>query len=63
MFIIDISTFVLTVISTAVVRKGIATKEMEKEKNVTFLESMKEGWRAITDRKGIFILIMISFIN
>lgn len=60
LFIIDISTFVLTVISTAVVRKGIATKEMEKEKNVTFLESMKEGWRAITDRKGIFILIMIS---
>lgn len=60
LFIIDISTFVLTVISTAVVRKGIATKEMEKEKNVSFLESMKEGWRAITDRKGIFILIMIS---
>ena len=58
LFVIDISTFILTVISTAVVRKGIEAKEAENK--TSFGESLKQGWRAITDRRGVFILIMIS---
>ena len=58
LFIVDISTFILTVISTAVVRKGIEAKEAENK--TSFGESLKQGWRAITDRRGVFILIMIS---
>ena len=39
LFVIDISTFILTVISTAVVRKGIATKETENQSGFFFKRS------------------------
>ena len=58
LFVIDISTFILTVISTAVVRKGIATKETENQSG--FFQSLTEGWRAIADRRGVFLLILVS---
>ena len=58
LFVIDISTFILTVISTAVVRKGIATKETENQSG--FFKSLTEGWRAIADRRGVFLLILVS---
>ena len=58
LLIIDICTFVITVISTAVVKKGIEAKQSEKE--ISFLESMKEGWKAVHSRDGIFLLIMVS---
>lgn len=58
LLIIDISTFVLTVISTAVVKKGIETKEAEDEKS--FIESLKEGWDVVHSRKGVFLLILVS---
>ena len=57
-FVIDISTFILTVISTAVVRKGIATKETENQSG--FFQSLTEGWRAIADRRGVLLLILVS---
>ena len=55
---IDILTFVLTVICTAIVRRGIEQKKAENSDS--FIKSFKEGWKAITVKKGIFILIMIS---
>ena len=58
LFVIDISTFILTVISTAVVRKGIATKETENQSG--FFQSLTEGWRAIADRGGVLLLILVS---
>ena len=58
LFGIDISTFILTVISTAVVRKGIATKETENQSG--FFQSLTEGWRAIADRRGVLLLILVS---
>ena len=58
LFVIDISTFILTVISTAVVRKGIATKETENQ--FGFFQSLTEGWRAIADRRGVLLLILVS---
>lgn len=58
LLVIDICTFVLTVISTAVVKHGIHTKKEEVTKS--FMESLKEGWDAVHSRPGIFLLIMVS---
>ena len=58
LLIIDICTFFLTVISTAVVRKGIVTKKAEIKES--FFESMKEGWNVIRSREGLLLLILIT---
>ncbi|MDO4966066.1 MAG: MFS transporter [Lachnospiraceae bacterium] len=60
LLIIDISTFILTVISTGVVRKGLETKIIEDKDN--FLTSFKEGFKAVYERKGVFYLIIVSSI-
>ena len=58
LLILDISTFAFTVAATAVVKRGIETKPCEKEKS--FIESLKEGWDAVHEKKGIFLLILVS---
>lgn len=58
LLIIDISTFILTVISTAVVKSGIATKKAQAR--TSFMESLKEGWDAVHSKQGIFLLILVS---
>lgn len=58
LLILDISTFVLTVVSTAVVRRGIETKQGEAE--ASFAESLKEGWDVVHSQNGLFLLIMVS---
>lgn len=58
LLVIDICTFFLTVICTGVVRKGLKAKE-SKEKE-PFFQSMKMGWKAITEKRGVFLLILIS---
>lgn len=58
LIIIDIATFVFTVICTAIVRRGISAKATEQKES--FLESFKEGWHAITAKRGIMILIIVS---
>lgn len=58
LLILDIATLVLTVFTTLVARKGISEKPIEKEKN--FKKEMKEGWLAITEKRGIFILVLVS---
>lgn len=58
LLIIDICTFFLTVISTAVVKHGLESKTIENQES--FMESFKGGWQAITEKRGIFLLIVIS---
>lgn len=58
LLLIDICTFFLTAICTAVVRAGLEPKAPEKKK--TFSESFKEGWSAVTGKRGLVILIVIS---
>lgn len=58
LLIIDICTFILTVICTAVVRKSRVSKHTGTKES--FGESFKEGWKAVTGKKGILILIIIS---
>ena len=55
---IDICTFFLTVISIAIVRKGIGSRKTEEKES--FLQSIKEGWRILCKKKGVLILVAIS---
>lgn len=58
LLVIDICTFILTVFSTFAVRRGIETaKSLEK---LLFKESMKDGWNAIQQRRGVFLLVIVS---
>lgn len=59
LFIIDISTFVLTVITTFVVKKGIKTT-VNNDKNQSLLTSIKEGWTALSANKGVISLVLVS---
>lgn len=58
LLIIDICTFILTVISTFVVKKGI--RESRKTEQVSFKESIKTGWNAICQRRGVLLLVLVS---
>lgn len=60
LLVIDICTFILTVISTSVVRKGIETKKNDDDKS--FVESLKEGFDAVAGRKGVLYLVIVSSI-
>ena len=58
LMIIDICTFFVTVASTLVVKRGIETKASEIKES--FFESLKSGWVAIRDRKGVLVLILVA---
>ena len=55
---VDISTFFLTAVCTAMVRKSIPAKCPEKAGS--FMESFREGWAAVTQKRGVLILIIVS---
>lgn len=58
LLIIDICTFFPTVFAAALVRKEIAVKPMERKP--PFGQSLRQGWNAISDRRGILILVAVS---
>ncbi len=58
LLIIDICTFFLTVVSAAVVRKGIGASITEKKES--FAGSLKGGWEAISKKHGILMVIFVS---
>ena len=58
LLVIDICTFVLTVAGVAVIRKSIAKKTKEDDK--PFLASMKEGWTFLRQKRGVFVLVILS---
>ncbi len=60
LLVIDIATFFLTVLCTAIVRKGIPPQKPEI--TGSFLESFREGWKTITENRGVLILIIVSSI-
>ena len=58
LLIIDICTFIITVIMTGIVKRGMITRKIaEKE---SFLSSFKDGWNAITAKSGVIVLILVS---
>lgn len=58
LLILDICTFFLTVITTGMVKRGLIAKASEVRES--FAESLRMGWRAVTRKKGVIILILVS---
>ncbi len=58
LLILDICTFFLTVVTTALVKRGLTAKAVETREG--FLESLRGGWRAVTRKRGVIILILVS---
>ena len=58
LLIIDICTFILTVICTAVVKSSRIVKQIKTTDSL--MESFKVGWKAITEKKGILVVIIVS---
>ena len=58
LLVIDICTFFVTIIATAVVKRGLS--DSRGDKRPEFMASLKEGWRAVYTRKGVLQLIIIS---
>ena len=58
LLIVDICTFFLTVITTAVVRHGLAEKK--EKKGTSFADDLKSGWKAVTESKGLITLVAMA---
>lgn len=58
LLILDIGTFFLTVLCTGVVRKGLEAKIAEEKE--PFFAALQIGWQAVTEKRGVFLLILLS---
>lgn len=58
LLMIDICTFVFTVITTAVVRHGMTEKKEKKE--ASFADDLRGGWKAVMDNKGLITLVAMA---
>ncbi|MBR4169746.1 MAG: MFS transporter [Lachnospiraceae bacterium] len=58
LLVIDICTFFLTVITTLIVRRRLDTKTEEKDSS--FTDDLKDGWRAVAGNRGVLILVVMS---
>ena len=58
LLILDMGTFFLTVICTGVVRHGLVSKAAEHKE--AFFTLLKEGWQAVTQKRGVFALILVA---
>jgi DHA3 family macrolide efflux protein-like MFS transporter len=58
LLILDICTFFVTVTATLAVRKGLASKKSEPSES--FLRQFKNGWGAVTENRGVLILVILS---
>lgn len=58
LLVIDICTFFVTAASTLIVRKGLGSKKYKQAKS--FILELKEGWTAVSDNKGVLILVMMA---
>ncbi|MGN1134858.1 MAG: MFS transporter, partial [Oscillospiraceae bacterium] len=58
LLIIDICTFFPTVFAAAFIKKEIASKQTEKD--VSFAESLKIGGKAVTGKRGVLVLTVVS---
>ena len=58
LLIFDMGTFFLTVTCTGVVRRRLKPKTEEKKE--AFFKLLKEGWQAVTEKRGALILILLA---
>lgn len=59
LLIIDICTFFITVASTLVVRRGLASKKSE-EGTKSFIREFKSGWGAVSQNRGVLVLVIMT---
>lgn len=58
LLVIDVCTFFVTVTSTLAVRKGLVSKKCEQAKS--FIREFKDGWGAISENRGVLVLVIMS---
>lgn len=58
LLILDIATFFCTVTATFAVRKGLTSKQPAKTDS--FAHSFTDGWRAISKKSGVLILVVMA---
>lgn len=58
LLLIDICTFFPTVCAAAFVRRGIAAAAAQSKP--PFGESLRQGWRAVTGKRGVLVLVVLS---
>lgn len=58
LLLLDIGTFFQTVFCTGVVRKGLERKPAEERE--AFSAALRTGWQAVTEKRGVFLLILLS---
>ena len=65
LLVIDSCTFFLTVFTTLAVRGmllagGAATASSKKNREKAFFRELKTGWRAVSQRSGVLLLVLLS---
>lgn len=58
LLLVDICTIFPTIVVCAAIRKAI-TRPVAHDRD-PFMTSMREGWQAVMDRRGIFVLVIVS---
>lgn len=58
LLVIDICTFFVTVISTLIVRKGLASRKYEQARS--FIRELREGWGAVSKNRGVLVLVTMT---
>lgn len=58
LLMIDICTFLLTIVCTAIVRRSVIAEPSKKQESLR--DSFRDGWRTIASSRGIQILIVVS---
>ena len=58
LLVLDMGTFFLTVTCTGVVRRGLPSKAAEHRE--AFFTLLKEGWQAVTEKRSVLLLILVS---
>lgn len=58
LLVLDICTFIITVIMTGIVKQGIITQRPIQQE--PFWHSFRDGWNAITAKSGLMVLIFVS---
>lgn len=58
LLLIDICTFFPTVCAAAFVRRGIAAAAAQSKP--PFGESLRQGWRAVTGKRGVLVLVVLA---
>lgn len=59
--VIDICTFLVTVLAVSVVRKN-TTRKTSNRKALNFRKDLKEGWNSIISAKGVFLLTILLMV-